>query len=172
LSDLDTDGDGITDLATTSAILDLHTVRLIAVSAPGGISGKAVHYCASEFFTSPVDIRELVGALAGETPSSEFSCSGSPGRVCAPVIGPSSVCVTTTIPCTGLETEEVKQGMKNIAVAFFDSALNRTGNEGIRFTRYLAPKWLMEHVPMVGCARAHAGPGSVLPPGQDVVCPD
>jgi predicted dienelactone hydrolase len=175
LSELDTDGDSVVErpeLDSARAILDLHTVRLIAVSAVQGISGKAVHYCASEFFTSPVDIRELVGALAGETPGSEFSCSGSPERVCAPVLGPSSVCVTTTIPCTGLETEEVKQGMKNIAVAFFDSALNRTGNEGIHFTRYLAPKWLMKHVPMVGSARAYAGPGSVCPPGQGVICSD
>jgi predicted dienelactone hydrolase len=172
LSELDTNADGIfepSDLASTPAILDLHTVRLIAVSALTGISGKAVHYCASEFFTSPVDIRELVGALAGETPGSEFSCSGGG---CAPVLGPSSVCVTTTIPCTGLETEEVKQGMKEIAVAFFDSALNRTDNEGIHFTRYLAPKWLMKHVPMVGSAKAYAGPGSVCPPGQGVICSD
>jgi predicted dienelactone hydrolase len=171
LSDLDTDDDGITDLATTRAILDLHTVRQIAVSPPGGASGKAVHYCASEFFTSPVDIRELVGALAGETPSSEFSCSGEMVRVCAPL--PSIECPSpTTIPCTGLETEEVKQGMKEIAVAFFDSALNRTGKEGIHFTRYLAPKWLMKHVPMVGSAQAYAGPGSVCPPGQGVICSD
>ena len=174
LSELDTDGDSVVErpeLDSARAILDLHTVRLIAVSAVQGISGKAVHYCASEFFTSPVDIRELVGALAGETPGSEFGCSGSPERVCAPVLGPSSVCVTT-IPCTDLETEEVKQGMKNIAVAFFDSALNRTGNEGIHFTRYLAPKWLMKHVPMVGSAKAYAGPGSVCPPGQGVICSD
>jgi predicted dienelactone hydrolase len=175
LSELDTDGNSVVErfeLDSARAILDLHTVRLIAVSAVQGISGKAVHYCASEFFTSPVDIRELVGALAGETPGSEFSCSGSPERVCAPVLGPSSVCLTTTIPCTGLETEEVKQGMKDIAVAFFDSALNRTGMEGIHFTRYLAPKWLMKHVPMVGSAQAYAGPGSVCPPGQGVICSD
>jgi predicted dienelactone hydrolase len=174
LSDLDTDRDGIvgpSDLASSRAILDLHTVRLIAASPPLGASGKAVHYCASEFFTSPVDIRELVGALAGETPSSEFSCSGKEERVCAPL--PSSECPpTNNIPCTGLETEEVKQGMKDIAVAFFDSALKRTGNDGIHFTRYLAPKWLMEHVPMVGSAQAYAGPGSGCPPGQGVICSD
>ena len=83
---------------------------------------------------------------------------------------PASTCVTTTIPCTGLETEEVKQGMTQIAVAFFDSALKRTGNAGIHFTGYLAPKWLMEHVPMVGSAQAYAGPGSVCPPDQGVIC--
>jgi predicted dienelactone hydrolase len=36
-----------------SAILDLHTVSLIGASAPGGISGKAVHYCAAQYFTTP-----------------------------------------------------------------------------------------------------------------------
>jgi hypothetical protein len=35
---------------------------------------------------------------------------------------------------------------------------------------YLAPKWLMKHVPMVGSAEAYAVPGSVCPPGQGVIC--
>jgi predicted dienelactone hydrolase len=174
----DTDGDEVvdrSDLDSTRAILDLHTVRLIAASAPGGASGKAVHYCASEFFTSPVDIRELVGAHAVATlniPSSEFSCSGEEVRVCAPMTSSECDIPTNKVPCTGLDTEEVKEGVKEIAVAFFDSALKRTGNDGIHFTRYLAPKWLMEHVPMVGAAEAHAGPGSVCPPDQGVICPD
>jgi predicted dienelactone hydrolase len=176
LSDLDTDGDRVverSELDSSRAILDLHTVRLIAASPPGGNSGKAVHYCAAEFFTSPVDIRELVGALAGEAPGSEFSCLDEEvRRVCAPVRGPSSVCLTDTVPCTGLDTDEVKDGVKEIAAAFFDSALKRTGNDGIHFTRYLAPNWLMEHVPMVGSARAYAGPGSVCPPDQGVICSD
>ena len=40
--------------------------------------------------------------------------------------------------------------MTQIAVAFFNSALKRSGDDGIHFTRYLAPKWLIDHVPMVG----------------------
>ena len=82
------------------------------------------------------------------------------------------MCPSTSIPCTGLETDEVKEGVTKIAVAFFDTALKRDRNDGIRFTRYLAPKWLMSHVPMVGSAQAHAGPGSVCPPGQGVLCAD
>jgi hypothetical protein len=159
---------GATAQGNPRAILDLHTVRLIAASAPGGISGKAVHYCAREFLTSPVDIQELVASTA----NSEFSCSGEEVRVCAPVLGGTSVCLSTSIPCTGLETEEVKEGVKEIAVAFFDTALKRHGSDGIHFTRYLAPNWLMKHVPMVGSAHAYAGPGSVCPPGQGVVCAD
>jgi hypothetical protein len=78
--------------------------------------------------------------------------------------------VADSIPCTGLETEEVRQGVAQIAVAFFSSPLKRTGNDGIHFTGYLAPKWLMEHVPMVGSAWAYAGAGSVCPPDQGVIC--
>jgi predicted dienelactone hydrolase len=162
-----------------NAILDLHTVGLIAASPPGFLSGKAVHYCAPAFFTSPVNIQRVVAS----TPNAEYFCSGTepPGlgdqldpscSLIPPVAGPPSPCVTTSIPCTGLETEEVRQGVKEIAVAFFDSALKRTGNDGIHFTRYLAPKWLMKHVPMVGSAQAYAGPGSVCPPGQGVICSD
>jgi hypothetical protein len=103
-----------------------------------------------------VDIQTLVASTA----NSEFP----------PSVGPTSVCLSTSIPCTGLETAEVKEGVKEIAVAFFATALDRDGNDGIRFTRYLAPKWLMKHVPMVGSAQAYAGPGSVCPPGQGVIC--
>jgi predicted dienelactone hydrolase len=134
------------------AILDLHTVRLIAASAPGGISGKAVHYCAPDFFTSPMDIGPLVGSI----PGSEFP----------PSVGPSSVCVTTSIPCTGLDTEEVKQGVTELAVAFFGTLLKRVGNDGTHFTRYLAPKWLEKHEPMVGRAEAFASADASCPPGQ------
>lgn len=159
---VDADHDGVVEAEelppNSPAILDLHTVRLIAASAPGGISGKAVHYCANQFFTSPVDIQKLVASTA----NSEFP----------PAVAPPSVCLSTSIPCTGLETEEVKEGVKEIAVAFFDTALKRDGKHGIRFTRYLAPKWLMKHVPMVGSAQAYAGPGSVCPAGQGVICED
>jgi predicted dienelactone hydrolase len=162
-----------------NAILDLHTVGLIAASAPGFLSGKAVHYCAPGFVTNPVNIQRVVAS----TFNAEYFCSGTedPGAggqldpscsLIPPVAGPPSPCVTTSIPCTGLETEEVKRGVKEIAVAFFDSALKRTGNDGIHFTRYLAPKWLLEHVPMVGSAQAYAGPGSVCPPDQGVICSD
>jgi Methyltransferase domain len=165
--------------SNSKATLDLHTVGLIAASPPGGLSGKAVHYCAPGFLTSPVNIQRVVASIS----NAEYFCSGTedPGlgdqldpscNLIPPVAGPPSPCVTTSIPCTGLETEEVKQGVKEIAVAFFASALKPTGSDGIHFTRYLAPKWLMKHVPMVGSARALAGPGSVCPPGQGVICSD
>ena len=99
-----------------NAILDLHTVSLIAASAPGFMSGKAVHYCAPQSFTSPVNIQRVVAS----TPNAEYSCSGtedpSPDKLdpsCSlspPIAPPASPCATTSIPCTGLDTEEVKQG--------------------------------------------------------------
>lgn len=95
------------------AILDLHTVTGIAASPPMGVSGKAVHYCSRDFFTKPVDIRTLVASI----PSSEFP----------PSVGPPSVCITTKIPCTGLDTDVVKRAMKELAVAFFERALKRGG---------------------------------------------
>ena len=161
-----------------NAILDLHTVGLIAASATGFLSGKAVHYCAPRFFTSPVNIQRVVAS----TFNAEYFCSGTEDSslgdrldpacsLTSPVAGPPTPCVTTSIPCTGLDTEEVKRGITEIAVAFFGSALRRTDqHHGIDFDRYLAPKWLMKHLPMVGSAQAYAGPDSICPPGQGVIC--
>jgi len=164
--------------SNSNAILDLHTVGLIAASAPMFLSGKAVHYCAPEYFTSPVN------TVVASIPNSEYSCNPlSPDQLepncylISPTTGPTT-CPTITIgtnniPCTGLDTGEVTRGIKAIAVAFFDSALRRSdGHHGIDFERYLAPKWLMKHVPMVGSAQAHAGRDSICPPGQGVICAD
>jgi hypothetical protein len=71
-----------------------------------------------------------------------------------------------------LETDEVKLGMTKLAAALFGTVLKRTGNDGPHFTRYLAPKWLKKHMPMVGCARVVAGGDAVFPPGQEMVCED
>ena len=60
------------ELANTRPILDRHTVGLIAASAPGFLSGKAAHYCAFRFFTSPVNIEQIVAA----TPNAEYACVG------------------------------------------------------------------------------------------------
>ena len=141
---------------TTRALLDWHTARLIAASPPMGLSGKAAHYCASDFFTKPVNIRPLVASI----PGSEFP----------PLI--SSVCTITSTPCTGLDTEEVKRGMTELAVAFFGTTLKRVGSDGPHFTRYLAPKWLQKHVPMVNSAEACASGDAIDPPGQEVSCED
>ena len=152
--------------SSTRPILDRQTIGLIGASPPLFLSGKAVHYCAEGYFTGPVDIRRVVAA----TPNSEYACDATSCAIVPPVARPPSVCETSSIPCTGLDTDEVNAGMTPIAVAFFDSALKRSGGEGMHFTRYLAPKWLSDHVPMVGRAEAYAGPDAICPPGQGVVC--
>ena len=75
-------------------------------------------------------------------------------------------------PTTGLETDEVKQGATELAVTFFGTVLKRVGNDGPHFTRFLAPKWLEKHEPMVGSALAVASVDAICPPGQDVDCSD
>jgi predicted dienelactone hydrolase len=97
----------------TRAILDLHTVSGIVSSPPMGLSGKAVHYCSLDSFTKPVNIERLVESI----PGSEFP----------PKLGPSSVCLFTSIPCTGLETDEVKHRVKELVVPFFGKALEAAG---------------------------------------------
>ena len=117
----DTDKDGVVEdgeVTNAAPILDRHTVALIAASAPGGISGKAVHYCASRFFTSPVDITRLIAA----TPDTEFP----------PTVG--TICATTTIPCTGLDADAVKPQMAALAVEFFAAKLARAAGGGVSGT--------------------------------------
>ena len=108
-------------------ILDRHTVGLIAASPPGFLSGKAVHYCNAGIFTSPVNIEQLVAA----TPNAEYGCTGATCSVIPPTSGPStSTCVTTitTLPCTGLDTDQVNQQMTEMAVKFFGRRLERDGD--------------------------------------------
>jgi predicted dienelactone hydrolase len=128
------------------AILDLHTFVGI-VTAPN-LGGHAMEFCSFTTFTIPTDIRPLVASSTG------FAVTAD------------------NVPTTGLETEEVKDGIQELAVAFFGTVLKRVGNDGVHFTRYLAPKWLEKHEPMVGRAEAFAGADAICPVGQDVVCSD
>jgi predicted dienelactone hydrolase len=167
----DTDGNGVvdnTEVTNTRPLLDRHTVALIGASAPAGLSGKAVHYCAERHLTSPVDIRRLLAA----TPNAEYACDPAGNCAIAPPTSGTSACASgvTTVPCTGLDSDEVKAGMTQIAAAFFGSALRREA--GLRFTHWLSPAWLTANVPMIGSAEAHAGQYSVCPPGEGVICAD
>lgn len=111
-------------------------------------SGQAIDYCAFSTFTNPADIRPLVASLTG------FNVTAD------------------NVPRSGPDTDEVKQGMKELAVTFFGTVLKRVGNDGPHFTRYLAPKWLEKHEPMVDTAEACASADAIYPPGQAVVCED
>jgi hypothetical protein len=144
----DTDRDRVveaSEVGNPRPILDRHTVGLIAASAPGFISGKAVHYCAREFFTRPVDIQRLVAA----TNNAEYACSANSCAIAPPVAVPTAVCTTITLPCTGLDTGEVEAGMANLAAAFFGRELR---SDASSLSPWLSPTWLKEHVSMVGSA--------------------
>jgi predicted dienelactone hydrolase len=86
-----------------SARLDLHTVT--GIVSPGtaggaGTSGRATEFCNSETFTQPVDIRPLVTSLTGF----DFA--------------------THNVPTTGLDTNDVKEQVKELAATFFDRVLH------------------------------------------------
>jgi hypothetical protein len=131
--------------ANGDAILDRQTVTgIVAPVGSSALSGTAMDYCSPATFT---DIWPLVNAITKTS-------------------GP------TDVPTTGLDTDEVKQGVADLAATFFGTVLKRSGGDGTHFTRYLAPKWLEKHEPMVGSAEAFAGSDAICPPGQEVVCAD
>jgi hypothetical protein len=96
--DADIDGAELADWKTR-AILDRHTVEGTAFRFP--LSGTAMQYCSSATFTNPVNITSLVSSLTG--------FAFDPGAA--------------NVPTTGLETDEVKHRVKELAVPFFGKAL-------------------------------------------------
>jgi predicted dienelactone hydrolase len=96
--DGDVDGAELADW-TTRAILDWHTVEGTVSRFP--LSGTAMQYCSSATFTNPVNITSLVSSLTG--------FAFDPGAA--------------NVPTTGLETDEVKHRVKELAVPFFGKAL-------------------------------------------------
>ncbi len=133
--------------ASARAILDLHMMSHLSTGGRTGYAGSSKDYCRYDTFVNPpIDIRPITFALSG------FNVTPD------------------NVPATGLDTDEVKEGVKEMAVAFFGTVLKRVGNDGIHFSRYLAPKWLEKHVAMVDRAAAFAGADALCPPGQDVNC--
>jgi predicted dienelactone hydrolase len=84
--------------ANPNAILDRHTIQGI-LNHP--TSGRAMDYCSFASFTEPTDIRPLVASLAN----------------------PPFDVTAGNVPTTGLDTDEVKQRMKKLAVGFFGKVL-------------------------------------------------
>jgi predicted dienelactone hydrolase len=132
--------------ASTRAVLDWHMMSHLSTGGRTGNAGSSKDYCRYDTFVNPVDIRQITLTL------SRFDVTAD------------------NVPETGLDTDEVKEGVKEMAVAFFGTVLKRVGNDGIHFSRYLAPKWLEKHVAMVGRAEAFASADALCPPGQDVNC--
>jgi predicted dienelactone hydrolase len=96
--DADIDGAELADWKTR-AILDWHTVEGTVSRFP--LSGTAMQYCSSATFTNTVNITSLVSSLTG--------FAFDPGAA--------------NVPTTGLETDEVKHTVKELAVPFFGKAL-------------------------------------------------
>jgi predicted dienelactone hydrolase len=132
--------------ASTRAVLDSHMMSHLSTGGRTGNAGSSTDYCRYDTFVNPVDIRPITFALSG------FNVTPD------------------NVPTTGLDTDEVKEGVKEMAVAFFGTVLKRVGNDGIHFSRYLAPKWLEKHVAMVARAEAFASADALCPLGQDVKC--
>jgi predicted dienelactone hydrolase len=109
----------IDDPAALNRPLDRWNVPLIASSFPGGISGKAVHYCAPEFFAG---IERLVASV----PNAEYACDDSGCDWIPPLSGATDVCApgVTTPPCTTLDTDAVQADITARAVSFFGPRLD------------------------------------------------
>lgn len=159
-----TQAGGTNSYGERKALLDWHTVKLIGTSFPGGLSGKAHEYCSADTFSNP-GVTDLLTTFNG-TPLNNGTTFMFPP--CRPDITPCD----RGVPTTGLDTDEVKQGVVDLAVTFFGTVLKRVGKDGPHFTQFLAPKWLENKVPMVGSAEAFAGDDAICPPGLDVVCGD
>ncbi len=100
--------------ANPRAILDLDTIRVL-VTFPS--SGVPMDFCGFETFTSPSDIRPLVASLTG------FNVT------------------PTNVPTTGLDSNEVKEEVTELAVAFFGHVLERDSDDDRPFTDFLPLKF-------------------------------
>jgi hypothetical protein len=112
-------------------ILDRHTLTNTIGTA---INGSTLDYCTYDHFTSPVDISDLVSSLAG-VPVTE-----------------------TSVPRTGVSSDDVKEIVNELAVVFFRATLEHKGKG--KLDRYLDHKLVdkygsfVEHVEFVaadGC---------------------
>jgi hypothetical protein len=127
-----------TEADATNRPLDRWNIGLVGASFPGFMSGKAVHYCSAETFTTPVIIKRAVASW----PNSEYACPGpdtpaDPDASCGWVVhtnpmpaNQADVCATDvkTPPCTGVDTEQVKDDIVPRAVEFFAKWLEADGD--------------------------------------------
>jgi predicted dienelactone hydrolase len=105
---------------TTRAILDLQTVRTLVNTDVTPTSGIAMNFCGLETFTQPNDIRDLVSSLSvsKQTPT-PFDFSSQP------------------VPTNGLNGDQVRDEVINLAVVFFGHVLDRDGEDDRPFTDFL-----------------------------------
>jgi predicted dienelactone hydrolase len=129
---------GAVRLSNPRAILEDRTVRSLLVTPT---SGSTLDYCAYNYFVDPVDIRPLVKTITG-------------------------IDVTPTNVPRALGADEMSQLSVRLAVGFFHAALDDHGSDGLRFTRFLTPKYLMNHEPNVQSVKTILAGGASCPDGQ------
>lgn len=125
------------------AILELDTLFNLYKASPS--SGSPLDWCPYDIFANPVDVTAFTSAYAGQPVTPE------------------------SVP-TSLESVEVMRLTTELAVTFFDTVLDLNTNDGLHFTRYLDPKFLLHHEGDIRSANAFAGSGDICPEGQDVGC--
>jgi predicted dienelactone hydrolase len=108
-------------------------------------SGSPLDWCPYDTFVNPVDVTVFTSTYTG-----------------LPV-------TPATVP-TSLESVEVMRLTTELAVTFFDTVLDKNTDDGLHFTRYLAPKFLLHHEGDIFSAESFAGWGNICPAGQDVGC--
>jgi len=94
--------------ANSRALLDFHTAsRILKIPPNGNPSGVGMNYCGYESFSSPVDVRTIVEALTATPPTAGF------------------VVTKTNVPTTGLTIAQLRPCISELAVTFFEHALDR-----------------------------------------------
>jgi predicted dienelactone hydrolase len=104
----------------TRGILDRHTLTNMIGTA---VNGSVLDYCAYDYFTSPVDISALVSSLTG------FAVT------------------ETSVPRTGVSSDEVAAIVNELAVLFFSATLEHKG-EG-KLVGHLDHKLMARHGPFI-----------------------
>lgn len=133
------------------AILEEDTMSKLYRFSPS--SGSALDWCPHDTFVNPVDVTAYTKVYYDAT---------TPPLPLYPLDW-------SKLP-TSLESVEVMRLTTELAVSFFDTVLDKNTRDGLHFTRYLAPKFLLHHEGDIYSAESFAGWGDICPAGQDVGC--
>ena len=125
-------------VANPRAFLEEETVRRLAAVQS---LGSALDYCRYDFFVQPADIRPLVQATTG-------------------------IPVTEALVPRTTDADQVTTISTKLAVSFFNATLDQNRAKGLRFTRFLTPKYLMHHEASVEAAETIVRGDASCPPGQ------
>ena len=120
------------------AVLEEQTVRRPATIQP---LGSTLDYRSYDAFVDPVDVRPLVKTITGVDVTAD------------------------NVPRT-LDSDDVARLSTLMAVSFFRAALDEHGSDGLHFTRYPTPKYLLKHEPNVVSAETIIRGDASCPPGQ------